>query len=89
MRQMYVFAGIDLQKTKEDASKKSHGETVIVHYHAKSRRCQGFLHEHYYHGAVIDHWGTEDGSGLAPSPDGDEAGDGSALGGSVQRVEPS
>jgi len=65
--QLYVFQGIDVQKTKDDAIAKSRaGTTVVLHYHGEPRKCNGFKHEHYHDGLVIDRWGEQDASALPP-----------------------
>lgn len=64
MSQMYLFEGIDVQKSKGDAAKTSMAEGVVLHYHGKPRKCSTFKHEHYHDGVPIDHWGAVDGSSL-------------------------
>jgi len=69
MRQMYVFVGIDKQKTIESAAKttKTDQDQVIVHLHGKPRKCQDYQHVMYEKGVLVDGWGTVDGSSLAPN----------------------
>ncbi len=60
---MYVFEGIDLQKTIDDAlGPKSTESAVVVHYHGKPRSCGDFRHRSFYKGVQVDDWGTVDGS---------------------------
>jgi ABC-type Fe3+-citrate transport system substrate-binding protein len=59
---MYVFQGIDLQKTLADALNKSKEGTAIVHFHGKPRKCEDYKHQMFQGGERVDQWGEVDGS---------------------------
>ncbi len=58
MRNMYVFEGIDKQRTLEDAAAKSvtdgPNSVVIVHLHRQGSACQEGQHYSYIDGEVHD-----------------------------------
>jgi hypothetical protein len=66
-RQAYVFQGIDLQVSLNQASKHSkEGSDVIVHYHSKGSGCQDFKHVRFTNGNKTEEWGEVDGSSHTP-----------------------
>ena len=68
-RNLFLFKGIDKQKSTDDAVKKSVEGSVIVHFHSKPRKCADYMHEMYENGQLVDEWGTADGSAEAPRGD--------------------
>jgi hypothetical protein len=67
MSDMYVFQGIDKNKTIDHALKKSNEEAVLVHLHFKGAdESERYMHRLYEQGKLTMEWGTIDGSALAP-----------------------
>jgi hypothetical protein len=54
MREMYIFHGIDEQKTLSDARDKSSEEVVQVHWHKKEELCEAkFGHQLFKDGYAV------------------------------------
>jgi hypothetical protein len=54
VREMFIFAGIDEQKTLDDAREKSEEEVVQVHWHTKAEHCEAkFRHQLYRDGYSV------------------------------------